>query len=57
MATTPTATESSRTDELTKMLPEYRGRFDGVAVRAPVPVGSLADIVTLTGPTERLWTR
>ena len=47
MATTPTATESSRTDELTKMLPEYRGRFDGVAVRAPVPVGSLADIVAL----------
>ena len=29
-------------------LPEYRGRFDGVAVRAPVPVGSLADIVCLT---------
>jgi glyceraldehyde 3-phosphate dehydrogenase len=29
-------------------LPEYRGRFDGVAVRAPVPVGSLADIVALT---------
>jgi len=31
----------------TRALPEYRGRFDGVAVRAPVPVGSLADIVTL----------
>jgi len=30
-----------------KALPEYRGRFDGVAVRAPVPVGSLADIVAL----------
>ena len=30
-----------------KALPEYRGRFDGVAVRAPVPVGSLADIVCL----------
>ncbi len=30
-----------------KALPDYRGRFDGVAVRAPVPVGSLADIVTL----------
>jgi glyceraldehyde 3-phosphate dehydrogenase len=29
-------------------LPEYRGRFDGVAIRAPVPVGSLADIVILT---------
>jgi glyceraldehyde 3-phosphate dehydrogenase len=31
----------------TKALPEYRGRFDGVAVRAPVSVGSLADIVAL----------
>ena len=30
-----------------KALPEYRGRFDGVAVRAPVAVGSLADIVLL----------
>ena len=31
-----------------RALPEYRGRFDGVAVRAPVAVGSLADIVALT---------
>jgi glyceraldehyde 3-phosphate dehydrogenase len=31
-----------------KALPEYRGRFDGVAVRAPVAIGSLADIVCLT---------
>ena len=30
-----------------RALPEYRGRFDGAAVRAPVPVGSLADIVSL----------
>jgi glyceraldehyde 3-phosphate dehydrogenase len=30
-----------------RALPEYRGRFDGVAVRVPVPVGSLADIVCL----------
>lgn len=30
-----------------RALPEYRGRFDGVAVRAPVPVGSIADIVAL----------
>jgi glyceraldehyde 3-phosphate dehydrogenase len=29
----------------TRALPEYKGKFDGVAVRAPVPVGSLADIV------------
>jgi len=31
-----------------RALPEFRGRFDGVAVRAPVPAGSLADIVCLT---------
>ena len=31
-----------------RALPEYRGRFGGVAVRAPVSVGSLADIVCLT---------
>jgi glyceraldehyde 3-phosphate dehydrogenase (phosphorylating) len=31
-----------------RALPEYGGRFDGVAVRAPVAVGSLADIVCLT---------
>jgi glyceraldehyde 3-phosphate dehydrogenase len=30
-----------------KVLPEYRGRFDGVAVRAPIAVGSLADIVSV----------
>jgi glyceraldehyde 3-phosphate dehydrogenase len=30
-----------------RALPEYAGRFDGVAVRAPVAVGSLADIVAL----------
>lgn len=33
----------------TKALPQYQGKFDGVAVRAPIPVGSLADIVILTG--------
>lgn len=29
----------------TKALPELEGKFDGVAIRAPVPVGSIADIV------------
>jgi glyceraldehyde 3-phosphate dehydrogenase len=29
----------------TKALPDLRGLFDGVAVRAPIPVGSIADIV------------
>jgi glyceraldehyde 3-phosphate dehydrogenase len=28
----------------TRALPEYLGRFDGVAVRAPIPVGSIADL-------------
>ena len=32
-----------------KTLPEYQGKFDGVAIRAPVPVGSIADIVCLAG--------
>jgi glyceraldehyde 3-phosphate dehydrogenase len=33
----------------TKALPGLEGRFDGVAVRAPVPVGSVADVVFVTG--------
>ena len=28
----------------TKALPDLRGRFDGTAIRVPVPVGSIADI-------------
>jgi glyceraldehyde 3-phosphate dehydrogenase len=32
----------------TRALPQYVGKFDGVAVRAPVPVGSIADIVFVT---------
>jgi len=32
----------------TKALPDYRGRFNGIAVRVPVTVGSLADIVAIT---------
>jgi glyceraldehyde 3-phosphate dehydrogenase len=31
----------------TRALPQYAGRFDGIAVRAPVPVGSIADITIL----------
>jgi glyceraldehyde 3-phosphate dehydrogenase len=31
----------------TKALPQYKGLFDGVAVRAPIPVGSIADITFL----------
>jgi glyceraldehyde 3-phosphate dehydrogenase len=32
----------------TKVLPQYQGVFDGVAVRGPVVVGSIADIIFLT---------
>jgi glyceraldehyde 3-phosphate dehydrogenase len=28
-------------------LPQFEGKFDGVSVRAPVPVGSVADLVFL----------
>ncbi len=31
----------------TKALPELKGKFDGVAVRGPVPVGSISDMVFL----------
>ncbi len=30
-----------------RALPEYRDRFDGIAIRAPITVGSLADIVAV----------
>ena len=33
-----------------RALPELAGRLDGIAIRAPVPVGSIADIVFVTGP-------
>ncbi|MCL4783587.1 MAG: type I glyceraldehyde-3-phosphate dehydrogenase [Bryobacterales bacterium] len=42
----PTSTGAAKAATLA--LPELKGKFDGVAVRAPVPVGSLADIVLLT---------
>lgn len=32
----------------TKALPQYAGKFDGVAVRVPVPVGSISDITFVT---------
>jgi uncharacterized protein YdhG (YjbR/CyaY superfamily) len=33
----------------TKALPEVQGRFDGVALRGPVAVGSISDLVFLLG--------
>jgi len=32
----------------TKALPQYENKFDGVAVRVPVPVGSISDLTFLT---------
>lgn len=32
----------------TEVLPEYAGRFDGTAIRVPVPVGSIADLTFVT---------
>jgi glyceraldehyde 3-phosphate dehydrogenase len=31
------------------VLPDLEGRFDGLAIRAPVPVGSLVDLTVVTG--------
>jgi glyceraldehyde 3-phosphate dehydrogenase len=31
----------------TRALPEYVNRFDGIAIRAPIPVGSIADLTFL----------
>lgn len=33
----------------TRALPEYAGLFDGIALRVPVPAGSIADITLVTG--------
>ena len=35
----------------TRALPQYAGRFDGVAIRAPVAVGSIADLTFLASRT------
>jgi len=34
---------------VTKALPEFLGKFDGIAVRVPVPIGSISDITFVTG--------
>ena len=33
---------------VTKALPEFAGKFDGIAVRVPVPIGSISDITLVT---------
>lgn len=42
----PTSTGAAKAT--TRALPKYSGKFDGVAVRVPVPVGSLSDVVFVT---------
>ncbi|MEP6948451.1 MAG: type I glyceraldehyde-3-phosphate dehydrogenase [Ginsengibacter sp.] len=41
---------------ITKALPQFEGRFDGIAIRTPVPVGSISDITFIaarnTSPEE-----
>jgi glyceraldehyde 3-phosphate dehydrogenase len=42
----PTATGAARATS--RVLPKFKGKFDGMAVRAPVPVGSVATVVAVT---------
>ena len=42
----PTTTGAAKAT--TKALPQYEGMFDGVAVRAPVTVGSISDVIFVT---------
>jgi glyceraldehyde 3-phosphate dehydrogenase len=42
----PTTTGAAQAT--TRALPQYAGRFDGIAIRAPIPVGSIADITFVT---------
>jgi glyceraldehyde 3-phosphate dehydrogenase (phosphorylating) len=39
----PTTTGAAKAT--TQVLPKYKNKFDGVAVRGPVPIGSIADLV------------
>jgi glyceraldehyde 3-phosphate dehydrogenase len=41
----PTTTGASRA--VGEVLPELKGRLDGIALRVPVPVGSIVDLVTI----------
>jgi glyceraldehyde 3-phosphate dehydrogenase len=42
----PTSTGAAQAT--TRALPQYAGLFDGIAVRAPIPVGSIADVTFAT---------
>ncbi|HMB16384.1 MAG TPA: glyceraldehyde 3-phosphate dehydrogenase NAD-binding domain-containing protein [Pelovirga sp.] len=41
-------TNTGAAQATTRVLPEYAGRFDGTAIRAPIPCGSIADITFVT---------
>lgn len=42
----PTSTGAAKATA--RVLPQCKGKFDGIAIRGPVPVGSIADIVFVT---------
>jgi glyceraldehyde 3-phosphate dehydrogenase len=42
----PTSTGAAKVT--TRVLPQYEGKFDGLAIRAPIPVGSIADVTFVT---------
>jgi glyceraldehyde 3-phosphate dehydrogenase len=42
----PTSTGAAKAT--TKVIPELEGKFDGVAIRAPIPAGSISDMVFIT---------
>jgi glyceraldehyde 3-phosphate dehydrogenase len=48
----PTTTGATRA--LGTILPKLAGKIDAIAIRAPIPVGSIVDLVVeLSGPTDR----
>jgi len=42
-------TTSGATKSVTEVIPELKGRLDGLAIRAPVPCGSIVDFVAVLG--------
>jgi len=42
----PTSTGAAKAT--TQALPQYEGKFNGIAIRGPVPVGSIPDLVFVT---------
>jgi glyceraldehyde 3-phosphate dehydrogenase len=42
-------TTSGATTSVTEVIPELKGKLDGLAIRAPVPCGSITDFVAVLG--------